>query len=367
MNDELSMDDIYNDLPEDSPTQEAAQPEGGAGPQDDGADPYAGADPEADALYDGTVNEGRGDDDGGEPLGYEAQGTSDGDGLYQSVARALMEDGILHTDDVSGVTDADALRGMIEAEVRGRMTPLQQRVDMALNYGMRPDEIQQYESAISEAEGYTDESIRDESEDGAERRRSLIYYGCMARGMSEAQAEREVSKSFKAGTDVEDAIDARDTVLASLREQYDGAMEERAEAQRRAMAGREGFNRALYDSVAGDDGRMVGDMTENTKRMVLGNLFDRCVPMGDGRMGTPIEAAAAADPVGFQKALGVAFTLTDGFRDFDRLAGVKAGRAVKKGIEGLERALRGGGQGGALRYANGSRGGGGDDDYEILG
>lgn len=345
MDEELSMDDIYSD--DDGGSTEQAQ-----APSDDG---LGGADMSAEDV----------DGDGGED--YAEPDGGQGGGVYASVARALMEDGILNTD-VSGVDSADAFRQAMEAEINSRLTPLQQRVSAALGYGMRPDEIQQYESAMGEAQGYTDEMVADESDDGVELRKNLIYQGCLARGMSDAQAEREVDKSFKAGTDIDDAKDARDTVISAIRGRYDAAMRERAEAQRMEAASREGFNRALYDSVAQDDGRMFGKLTENTKRLVLGNMFDRCVRMGDGRMMTPIEAAAASDPVGFQKALSVAFTLTDGFRDFDKLGAVKANRAVKRGIEGLERALRGGSgkAGGSYRYANNADPGNGDDMEIIL-
>lgn len=371
MNDGLSMDDIYMD---DDTTNG-----GGDGTKEgqDSQDPFAGSDPEADALFNGTETVGsagtgqgvQSSDDGasGTDPGIQngEQSSSDG-GLYGSVARALMEDGILHIDDASGVTDAASLRDAIEAEIYGRMNPMQQRVTAALNYGMRPDEIQEYEGALQELGGYTDEMVADESEDGVELRKNLIYQACLARGMNDKQAEREVDKSFKAGTDLEDAKDARSTIYDALRERYDGAMNERAEAQRKAYAAREEYNRALYDSVMNDDGRMVGDLTENTKRKVLGNMFGRTVRMRDGSVATPIEAMAASDPVTFQKAIGLAFTLTNGFRDFDRLAGVKAGKAVKRGIQGLEMALRGGSQGGSLRYANNAATGGDDGDIEIL-
>ena len=371
MNDELSMDDIYMDDEttngDSNDTTEAQVAE----------DPFAGSDPEADALFNGTETGGTASTDPveqtNEPLGDNDFGTPDSDDqssadgeLYGSVARALMEDGILHMDDVSGVTDAASLRDAIDAEIYGRMDPMQQRVTAALNYGMRPDEIQEYESALQELGGYTDEMVANESEDGVELRKSLIYQACLARGMNDQQAEREVNKSFKAGTDLEDAKEARATIHDALHERYDSAMSERAAAQQQAHAAREGYNRALYDSVVNDDGRMVGDLTENTKRMVLGNMFGRTVRMNDGSVATPIEAMAASDPVTFQKAIGLAFTLTNGFRDFDRLAGVKAGRAVKRGIEGLEKALRGGGQGGNLRYANNAAKGVDDGDIEIL-
>lgn len=319
--------------------------------------------PDEDAVLDGDGVE---ESDGGDEPSYGGQEPEQG-GVYANVARALMEDGIFNTLDVSGVNDAGTFREAMEAEINNRLTPLQQRVNAALSYGMQPDEIQQYEGAMREAQSYTDDMVTDESDDGVELRRNLIYQACLARGMNDTQAEREVEKSFKAGTDIDDAKDARDTVVSAIQSRYDTAMRERAEATRRQQQSYEDYQRALYDSVVRDDGRMFGRLTENTKRMVLGNMFDKSVRMKDGRVMTPIEAAAAADPVGFQKALSVAFTLTDGFRNFDKLGAVRANRAVKRGIEGLERTLRGGSgrSGGSYRYANNADPGL-DNDTELL-
>ena len=237
-----------------------------------------------DSVLNGDVDEAG--DDSGDSREYERQYNDGGyadngqsEGVYASVARALMEDGIFNTLDVSGVNDAGSFRDAMEAEINNRLTPLQQRVNAALSYGMQPDEIQNYESALSEANSYTDEMVKDESDDGVELRKNLIYQACLARGMNEQQAEREVNKSFKAGTDIEDSIDARNTVIEAIKERYDAAAQERAEEQQRMQASRDGFNKAIYDSVVQDDGSMFGELTANTKRKVLGNMFDRSVRM----------------------------------------------------------------------------------------
>lgn len=189
------MDDIFMDDDGGSTEQQAASSDDGLGGADMGAEDVDG--------------------DGGQEPADDSDG-GDGGGVYASVARALKEDGILNTD-VSGVDNADAFRQAMEAEIASRLTPLQQRVNAALGYGMRPDEIQQYESAMGEARGYTDEMVADESDDGVELRKNLIYQGCLARGKSDAQAERE-------------------TVISAIRGRYEAAMRERAEAQQRPAA-----------------------------------------------------------------------------------------------------------------------------------
>ena len=288
--------------------------------------------------------------------------------VYSSIARALTEDGILNLPDIDGVHDAATFRQAIEAEIYNRLTPMQRRVNAALGVGVQPNAIQQYETAMNEAASFTDERIADESDEGQEARKNLIYQGCLARGMTQQQAEREVNKSFKAGTDIEDARDARDVVMRSLQGSYQQLLNNQKAQRDNEAAASQRFQQSVYDSVANDDGRMFGSLTANTKRLVLNNLMNRSIRLNDGSSMTPVEAYAAQDPVGFQKAVGVIFTLTDGFRNFDRLGDIKANRSVKRGIAGLEKALRstGAGGGGAYKYANNVNGREEDDEEIIL-
>lgn len=369
--DDLTMDDVYGgDFADDDAQGGGSAQDGYTADTDNNTDNNlvdGGSD--MDAIYNGTAMEGSQesvDEDGG-------YGVSSGDGggsspdVYSSIARALSEDGILNSPNIDGVRDAETLRRAMEEEVYNRLTPVQQRVNAALGIGMQPDEIQQYEAAMSQAAECTDDRITDESDEGQNLRKDLIYQGCLARGMNQQQAEREVNKSFKAGTDIEDAKDARDTVMQALQSRYGQALQERKSQIDQMQAANAQFQDSVIGSIANDDGRMFGTLTENTKRLVANNLMNRSIRLRDGSMMTPVEAYAAQDPVGFQKVVGVMFTLTNGFRDFDRLGDIKANRSMKRGIAGLERALRGSGSGGggSYKYANNVNGRE-DDDEEII-
>lgn len=363
--DDLTMDDVYGG----EFTDDDAQGGGAADTGNDINDSPVDGGSDMDAIYNGTAMEGSQESVDGEGGYGMPSGDTEGSSpdVYSSIARALSEDGILNSPNIDGVRDAETLRRAMEEEVYNRLTPVQQRVNAALGLGMQPDEIQQYEAAMSQAADCTDERITDESDEGQNLRRDLIYQGCLARGMSQQQAEREVSKSFKAGTDIEDAKDARDTVMQALQGRYNQAMQERKYQMDQAQAANAQFQDSVIGSIANDDGRMFGSLTENTKRLVANNLMNRSVRLRDGSMMTPVEAYAAQDPVGFQKIIGVMYTLTNGFRDFDRLGDIKANRSMKRGIAGLERALRGTGSGGggSYKYANNVNGRE-DDDEEII-
>lgn len=373
MEDELSMDDVYVDDGYSDGSGESAPVETGGYDQSTDSNNVVADDEGTGGLYDGTAQyssqESVGDDAGGEGMPSDGVEGSSPD-VYSSIAQALVEDGILNLPNIDGINNADALRSAFQYEIEQRLSPLQLRVNAALDSGMGRDEIQNYESALSEIQNYTDEAISDESDAGAELRHNLIKEACIARGMSDAQAQREADKSFKAGTDLEDAKEARNFCEDRMKQLYRDAIESKRQQQMQYAQQVQQREQALQASIINDDGRMFGQLPENTKRMVLTNLYARNVRMNDGTMLTPIEARAASDPVGFQKAMAVVFTLTDGFTNFDRLGDIKANKTIKRGIEGLERTLRSSGRGGgAYKYANNTnpKKSGGDSDWELIG
>lgn len=372
--DDITMDDVFNGDYEAGEDETVSQDDVGFEPESGGyeteandnitADDYTAMD----AVFDGTAEEESQESVGG----YVGDGMPSGGAedsspyMYSSIARALTEEGILNLPNIDAVHDAASLRAAFDREIEGRMSPIQQRVNWALNYGMQPTEIQQYEQALRECQSYDDNAIADESDDGVDLRRNLIYQGCLARGMNEQQANREVEKSFKAGTDLEDARDARDFVTQSISARYQQAMEDGRQQSARRAAEQDRRDQSLYNSIVNDDGSMFGNLSETLKKQAVNNYFGR-VRMPDGKVVSPIVAASVSNPQLFEKAILLTYTLTDGFRNFDRLGQMSANKSIKRGIAGLERALKGGGAGGggAYKYANNADGRN-DGDYDIV-
>jgi hypothetical protein len=96
----------------------------------------------------------------------------------------------------------------MEIQVQSKLDAKQKRIDEALGVGIEPDEIKKYENTLNYLEGITNDIIEDESEQGEQLRRNLIYQDYINRGFSEARAKKEMEKSFNAGTDIEDALEA---------------------------------------------------------------------------------------------------------------------------------------------------------------
>jgi hypothetical protein len=75
-------------------------------------------------------------------------------------------------------------------------------------------------------ESLTEEDLADESEKGETLRKNLIYQDFVNRGYSKERAAKEVQKSLKGGTDIEDAKEALSSNKEFFQEQYDGLIKE---------------------------------------------------------------------------------------------------------------------------------------------
>ena len=68
--------------------------------------------------------------------------------------------------------------------------------------------VKQYENTINYLESIQEDAINDEGKDGENLRKQLIFQDFINRGFSEERANREVTKSFNSGNDIEDAKEA---------------------------------------------------------------------------------------------------------------------------------------------------------------
>ena len=100
------------------------------------------------------------------------------------------------------------------------MDERQKRIDDALNAGVQPSIIKQYETVLDNLDNISEETLKDESDESVNLRKSLIYQDFINRGYSKERAEKEVTKSMNAGSDIEDALDALESNKQYYTEQY---------------------------------------------------------------------------------------------------------------------------------------------------
>ena len=115
--------------------------------------------------------------------------------FYSSIANALRDDGIftdLEDEQVNSVKTPADLRALIENQIKSGFDERQRRIDEALDLGIEPSVIKQYEQTLKYLDSIDESSITDESEDGEKLRKQLIYRDFLNRGFSESRAQREL-------------------------------------------------------------------------------------------------------------------------------------------------------------------------------
>ena len=284
--------------------------------------------------------EGKGDsstDDGG--------GTSPNENFYSSIANAMAEDGIfpnLDEDAISKVVDAETLREAIEAEVNARFDEGHKRVLEALDNGVEPTEIKQYEGALNFIYSIKEADLNAEDDKGENLRTRLIYQDFLNRGMDPEKAQKLTQRSVEAGTDIEDAKEAlaanKDFFETEYRKLLDKAKEE-------AQAAKEAKKKAadkLKDSILKDETAMGGlNISMDNRKRAYDNLVKPVYRDPEtGSYLTAIQKYETENRSDFLKYVGLFFTLTNGFKDFKSFMKGEIKKENKKGLRELEQKLQ---------------------------
>lgn len=280
--------------------------------------------------------------------------------FFSSMTRALMEEGIfpdLDDESISNVKSAEDFRDLIDQQIKAGIEEKQQRIDEALNAGMEPDEIKRFEATIDFLDKITDETLSDESEQGEKLRKDLIFQDFINRGYSKERAQREVQKSFNAGTDIDDAKEALNSNKEYFNEKYDEVINTAKEEARQEEEKRKQQAEDLKKSILTDKelfGGMVLD--KQTRQRIYDNLAKPVYKNPKtGDYLTAIQKYEQEHKADFLKNLGLIFTLTDGFKNLDGLVKDKVKKEVKKGLRELENTLNNTARSsdGTLRFSSG--------------
>lgn len=284
---------------------------------------------------------------------------------YSSIAKALVNDGIFSDfDDIDldKINTPEDFADLFERTISAKMEERNRRVFEALNDGVKPDEVRQYENTIEQLNSIDDEDINDEGEDGEKLRRFLIFNECIIRGYTEERAKKEVEKSFKSESDVDDAKDALESLKAHYTKGYDdlrNAAKQRVEEKKKEQkANMEKFRKMILE-----DELKLGETTLDKKTSQ--KIFDAVTkPVYKDpktkRLLTAIQKFQMENPLEYAKQLGMWFVLTDGGKSTEKLNKEQLRKEKNKGIRELERKINSSSisPDGSLRYASGKSGAG---------
>lgn len=272
--------------------------------------------------------------------------TEKGDGsspknFYSSIAKALKVEGVFPDLDDETIektlTDED-FRNLINNQIKAGIDERQRRIDEALNSGVETSEIKRYEGVLNYLDSITEESISEEGEKGETLRKQLIFQDFINRGYSKERAEREVNKSFNSGSDIEDAKEALASNKQFFEDSYENLIKEAKEEEERQKQEEKEQATMLKKSIL-EDKEIFGDLSidKATRQKAYENISKPVYKdPKTGEYYTAVQKYEKENRVDFLKNIGLLFTLTDGFKNIDKLVKGKVKKEVKKGLRELE-------------------------------
>lgn len=263
---------------------------------------------------------------------------------FSSLAKALKEEGVLldlEDSEIEGIKTGDDFTALIERTIQSKFDERQKRIDEALNNGVEPSIIHQYEQTIHQLDSITDEQVEAESDQGETLRRQILYRDYLNKNFSEERAKRAVDRAFADGTDVEDAKEALSSIKEIVRAQYqaklDEAKAEEAEVKRQQAEQAKALRKGLLE-----DKEIFGDLEVDkaTRQKALEAIIKPVYQDPEtGAQYTAIQMYEKENRVEFLKKIGLIWAMTDGFKTLDGLVKGKVKKEVGKGMKALEDTL----------------------------
>lgn len=313
-----------------------------------------------------------GDNKEEEEAGTKKSGSSPkGGNLYSSFAQALKGDGLfqfLDEETVNSVVDADSFSEAIDKEVNSRLDDATRQVREALNAGVQPNVIMQYQRTIQNLNNITDEQLSAEDEQGANLRRSIIRQDLIIRGYKPDKVDKQVDRIMSSGTDIDEATDALESVREYFINQYNdtvnGAKEAAAEEKKKLKKEAEDFRKAVLETDKLFDEIPVDKATRNKAFEAMTRIVQT---NEDGEKVTAVQKYADEHPVEFRTILGIVYAMTDGFTKMGNLLTKTVNKKVNSNLKEIERRLNNQGyQGGSFDLFEGNKGGKSSDSFRGL-
>lgn len=288
---------------------------------------------------DETLSEEVGSEDGEEEP--ESKGKTSQQNFYSSIATALKGEGILpdlSDENIEKITDAEALAKSIQDHIESKLDETQKRINKALNDGVEPNTIKNYENTLKYLDSISDEVLSDESEQGVELRKRLIISDWINKGMKQERAIKLAEQSISNGTDLDDAKEALEGNKSFYQDNYNKILKDAENQRIQAQKDREQQAANLKKSILEDD-KVFGDFeVDKATRQKVFDLISKPVHKDSetGALSTELQYYQSQNPTDFLKYVGLAYTLTNGFKNIGNLLQNKVKKEVKKGFKTLE-------------------------------
>ena len=278
---------------------------------------------------------------GGEPSN-KGNNNSPKSNFYSSIVNALKEDGILtNLDENIKVENAEDFADVFEKFIQSKLDERQQRIDSALNYGIEPSEVNNFEKTIAYLDSITEDALSSEDSSGEELRKNLIYNDYINRGFSKERATKEIQRSIDAGTDIEDAKEALASNKDFYKKKYESVIQSAKEQKEIADKQRKEDAENLKKSILDADsflGNLVID--KSIKQKAYDSITKPVYKDPEtGEYLTEVQKYAKENNRDFWKNLGVLYAVTAGFKNIDKVIKTNVKKEVRKSIRNLEHTL----------------------------
>lgn len=349
--DELSVDNILSEEEVENLFTEYDDTNEGAGPDDNKPDETeqntTEVNVDTETLFTDEPESVSSDEDSEDTEGTKSnkdKSDSPKQNFYSSIAKALKEDGVfpdLDDESLKSIVNPEDFAAIVEKQIQQKLDDKQKRIDEALTVGVEPTEIKKYENSISYLRSITEDAIKNETAEGEQLRKQLIFQDFINRGYSKERATREVQKSLNTGTDIEDAKEALQSNLDYFTEEYEDLINEAKEAQKAAEAAKVAQLENLKTTILSADKTFTDiQINQATRQKIFDNIAKPVyTDEKTGEKLTAIQKYERENRVEFLKNISMVFTLTDGFKNFDGLIKNKVRKELNKGIKELEHTI----------------------------
>jgi len=257
--------------------------------------------------------------------------------------KALKDDGVLPdlTDEfIQEATTPEKFAEAIELQVKARMDERQKRIDEALAVNVQIDDIKRYENALTYLDGIEEDVLVDESDESENLRKQIIYQDYINKGFKPERAQKEVAKSFNAGTDIEDAKLALDSNKEYFKEEYDELIEKNKLKVKQEKLVRDTQVSEFKKKVLETEEPFGIKVDKNTRQKVLDNIVKPVHKDKDGKLLTSLQKYSKENPSDSEYYFSLFYELTDGFKNVDKLVGQKVKQNTKSALRSLDNKLK---------------------------
>lgn len=262
---------------------------------------------------------------------------------FSSITKEFIDEGIfgeLSEDELP--KDSKSFKFLIKNAIENGIDEETKKVRTALEAGVEPNDINDIKNTIEFLRSITEKQIYDDSDEGFELRRKLILQDFLNQGIDEKEAVEKTNAVFKKGNDMSVANEALQSNKQYFKQIKDKLFDEAENAKKEHEANIAKQTESLKSAIM-DSEKYLGEISldEKTKKLALKNLSEPIYKDKEtGTMLTAIQKYERENKTDFLKNLGILFTITDGFKNMDKVFDTAVRRRVNKEIEDIEDVLK---------------------------